>query len=118
MVSEVDGTGVPGDQVSCTAPYEWVGQEWQLGGGFAEQRAPRRHVVVYDFGVKANILRMLASRGCRVTVLPAKSSAADALALKPDGVFLSNGPGDPQPCDYAIAAARELTPCRTSITDK
>ncbi|WP_426178159.1 glutamine-hydrolyzing carbamoyl-phosphate synthase small subunit [Massilia sp. TWR1-2-2] len=95
-------------EVSCTAPYEWVGQDWQLGGGFAEQRAPRRHVVVYDFGVKANILRMLASRGCRVTVLPAKSSAADALALKPDGVFLSNGPGDPQPCDYAIAAAREL----------
>jgi carbamoyl-phosphate synthase small subunit len=94
--------------VSCAAPYEWAGQEWQLGAGFAEPRAPHLHVVAYDFGVKANILRMLASRGCRVTVLPARSSAADALALKPDGVFLSNGPGDPQPCDYAIAAAREL----------
>jgi carbamoyl-phosphate synthase small subunit len=94
--------------VSCTAPYEWAGKEWQLGAGFGEQSAPRLHVVAYDFGVKANILRMLASRGCRVTVLPAESSAADALALKPDGVFLSNGPGDPQPCDYAIAAARAL----------
>jgi carbamoyl-phosphate synthase small subunit len=94
--------------VSCTTAYEWVGQEWQLGAGFAQQSAPRFHVVAYDFGVKTNILRMLASRGCRVTVLPAQSSAAEALALKPDGVFLSNGPGDPEPCDYAIAAAREL----------
>jgi carbamoyl-phosphate synthase small subunit len=94
--------------VSCTTPYEWTGQQWQPGAGFAQQSAPRFHVVAYDFGVKANILRMLAARGCRVTVLPAQSSAADALALKPDGVFLSNGPGDPQPCDYAIAAAREL----------
>jgi carbamoyl-phosphate synthase small subunit len=94
--------------VSCTAAYEWDEQEWRLGAGFARQSAPRFHVVAYDFGVKANILRMFASRGCRVTVLPAQSSAADALALKPDGVFLSNGPGDPEPCDYAIAAAREL----------
>jgi hypothetical protein len=69
---------------------------------------PRFHVVAYDFGVKRNILRMLASRGCRVTVVPAQTTAAEVLALKPDGIFLSNGPGDPEPCDYAIAAAREL----------
>ncbi|MGH8124028.1 MAG: glutamine-hydrolyzing carbamoyl-phosphate synthase small subunit, partial [Rudaea sp.] len=68
----------------------------------------RHHVVAYDFGVKRNILRMLVDRGCEITVVPAQTSAADALALKPDGIFLSNGPGDPEPCDYAIAAAREF----------
>ena len=94
--------------VSTAAPYEWTETEWMLGQGHGRQMQPRCHVVAYDFGVKANILRMLAQRGCRVTVLPAKAGAAAALALNPDGVFLSNGPGDPQPCDYAIEAAREL----------
>ncbi len=94
--------------VSTAEPYVWNETEWRLGAGFGLQDAPLRHVVAYDFGVKSNILRMLAQRGCKVTVLPARSSAAQALALRPDGVFLSNGPGDPQPCDYAIAAAREL----------
>ena len=82
--------------------------EWRLGEGYGRQASPRRHVVAYDFGVKRNILRMLASRGCRVTVVPATTPAAEVLALKPDGIFLSNGPGDPEPCDYAIAAARTL----------
>ncbi len=94
--------------VSVTEPYGWTQTEWQLGRGFGEQTAPQCHVVALDYGIKRNLLRMLASRGCRVTVLPAQSSAADVTALKPDGVFLSNGPGDPEPCDYAIAAAREL----------
>lgn len=94
--------------VSVNQPYEWTETEWQLGSGYAKQSQPRFHVVAYDFGVKFNILRMLASRGCKVTVLPAQTSAKDALALSPDGVFLSNGPGDPEPCDYAIAAAKEL----------
>ncbi len=94
--------------VSATAPYEWTETDWQLGAGYGRQHAPRLHAVAYDFGVKRNILRMLASRGCRVTVVPAQTPAAEVLKLKPDGVFLSNGPGDPQPCDYAIAAARIL----------
>ncbi|MBX3619956.1 MAG: glutamine-hydrolyzing carbamoyl-phosphate synthase small subunit [Rhizobacter sp.] len=87
---------------------EWTETEWTLEGGYGEQRSPRFHVVAYDFGVKRNILRMLASRGCKVTVVPAQTSAADVLARKPDGIFLSNGPGDPEPCDYAIEATREL----------
>lgn len=94
--------------VSTTAAYEFKETEWKLGEGYGQQTAPKFHVVAFDFGVKRNILRMLAARGCKVTVLPAQSSAADALALNPDGVFLSNGPGDPEPCDYAIAATREL----------
>jgi carbamoyl-phosphate synthase small subunit len=94
--------------VSTATPYEWRETEWRLGAGYGYQGAPRLHVVAYDFGVKANILRMLAERGCKVTVLPAQAGAEAALALKPDGIFLSNGPGDPQPCDYAIAATREL----------
>ncbi len=94
--------------VSTKDRYEWKQTEWSLGTGYGTQTAPRFHVVAFDFGVKYNILRMLAQRGCKVTVLPAQSTAADALALKPDGIFLSNGPGDPQPCDYAIKAAREL----------
>jgi carbamoyl-phosphate synthase small subunit len=96
--------------VSTPAPYQWKDMEWRLGQGpqFFTQDAPRFHVVAYDFGIKLNILRMLAERGCRVTVLPAQASAAEAMALRPDGVFLSNGPGDPQPCNYAIEAAREL----------
>jgi carbamoyl-phosphate synthase small subunit len=94
--------------VSTAAAYEWTETEWQLGRGFSRLESPRFHVVAYDFGVKRNILRMLASRGCRVTVVPAQTPAAEVLALRPDGVFLSNGPGDPEPCDYAIAATRTL----------
>lgn len=94
--------------VSTSAAFEWARGEWTLGNGYGAAVAPRFHVVAYDFGVKHNILRMLASRGCRVTVVPARTSAADVRALKPDGIFLSNGPGDPEPCDYAIAATAEL----------
>ena len=94
--------------VSTKTAYQWVESEWALGEGYGAQTAPTFHVVAFDYGVKRNILRMLAQRGCRITVLPAQASAADALALKPDGIFLANGPGDPEPCDYAIAAAREL----------
>ena len=94
--------------VSTATAYEWRETEWHLGAGYGQQTAPDYHVVAFDYGVKRNILRMLAQRGCKVTVLPAQASAADALALNPDGIFLSNGPGDPEPCDYAIAAAKEL----------
>ncbi len=94
--------------VSTQSAYEWTQTEWTLGEGYGTQTQPKFHVVAFDYGVKFNILRMLAQRGCKVTVLPAQASAADALALNPDGIFLSNGPGDPQPCDYAIAASREL----------
>ena len=90
--------------VSCEKRYQWNQSEWALGEGYRTQAAPKYHVVAYDYGVKRNILRMLASRGCKLTVLPAQTSAEEALALKPDGVFLSNGPGDPEPCDYAIHA--------------
>ena len=94
--------------VSATAAYPWTQSEWTLGSGYGEQTAPKFHVVAYDFGVKKNILRMLAERGCKITVVPAQTPAAEVLRHQPDGIFLSNGPGDPQPCDYAIAAAREL----------
>lgn len=94
--------------VSVTEPYEFTETEWKLGEGFGKQTNPQYHVVAFDYGVKRNILRMLAERGCKVTVLPAQSTAADALALNPDGIFLANGPGDPEPCDYAIQASREL----------
>ncbi|HKB82862.1 MAG TPA: glutamine-hydrolyzing carbamoyl-phosphate synthase small subunit [Burkholderiales bacterium] len=94
--------------VSCDKPYQWNQSEWALGEGYRAAAAPKYHVVAYDYGVKRNILRMLASRGCKLTVLPAQASAEDALALKPDGVFLSNGPGDPEPCDYAIRAIGKL----------
>ena len=94
--------------VSTTKSYEWTQTEWKLGEGYGQLTQPKFHVVAFDYGVKFNILRMLAERGCKVTVLPAQSTAKEALALKPDGIFLSNGPGDPQPCDYAIATAREL----------
>jgi carbamoyl-phosphate synthase small subunit len=95
-------------QVSVQTGYDWTQTEWRLGQGHGQQTAPRFHVVAYDFGVKKNILRMLAERGCKVTVVPAKTPAAEVLRHQPDGVFLSNGPGDPEPCDYAIAAARHL----------
>ncbi|HKW37165.1 MAG TPA: glutamine-hydrolyzing carbamoyl-phosphate synthase small subunit [Burkholderiales bacterium] len=94
--------------VSTAKPYEWSEGKWRTGGGFAKGATPRFHVAAYDYGVKRNILRLLVERGCRVTVLPAQTPAAEALALGPDGVFLSNGPGDPEPCDYAIRAIREI----------
>lgn len=97
-------------EVSVTERYDWRSSTWRLGEGH-EERADADlsfHVVAYDFGVKHNILRMLVERGCRLTVVPAQTPAADVLALNPDGVFLSNGPGDPEPCDYAIAAIREI----------
>ena len=117
--------------VTSDRQYEWTQREWKLGVGYqdsgfgiqnsgkggavgsAESRIPFPasspfHVVAYDFGVKRNILRMLAERGCKITVVPAKTNAADVLAMKPDGVFLSNGPGDPEPCDYAINATKKL----------
>lgn len=92
--------------VTVDKAYAWTEGEWKLGSGYVAQDKTRFHVVAYDFGVKRNILRMLASRGCKLTVVPAKTPAAEVLALNPDGVFLSNGPGDPEPCDYAIAAIR------------
>jgi carbamoyl-phosphate synthase small subunit len=94
--------------VSCEKPYAWDETVWALGKGYGKLAAPKYHVVAYDFGVKRNILRMLATRGCKLTVVPAQTPASDVLAMKPDGVFLSNGPGDPEPCDYAIRAIRDL----------
>ena len=94
--------------VSCTQPYEWSQSTWALGGGYSQRVDEKFHVVAYDYGVKFNILRMLAERGCKLTVVPAQTSAKEVFALKPDGVFLSNGPGDPEPCDYAIAAIKEI----------
>ncbi len=94
--------------VSTTRSYTWDETEWQLGQGYGQQGAPRFKVVAYDFGVKRNILRMLAERGCALTVVPAQTPAAEVLALNPDGIFLSNGPGDPAACDYAIAAVQQI----------
>lgn len=95
-------------KVTSQQSYVWTQTEWALDGGYGELTDPKFHVVAYDFGIKKNILRMLAQRGCRVTVVPATTSADAVLALNPDGVFLSNGPGDPEPCGYAIEAARSL----------
>ncbi len=94
--------------VTTPAAYTWDQTEWKLGTGYGKQESPRFHVVAYDYGVKLNILRMLAERGCKLTVVPAKTPAAEVLAMNPDGVFLSNGPGDPAPCDYAITAVRQI----------
>lgn len=94
--------------VSQTEVSEWTETEWALEGGYGKVQSPRFHVVAYDYGVKRNILRMLASRGCKVTVVPAQTPATEVLKHKPDGIFLSNGPGDPEPCDYAIKATRQL----------
>lgn len=94
--------------VTVKREYGWDQTEWQLGAGYGRQANPKYHVVAFDYGVKQNILRMLAERGCKVTVVPAKTTAAAVKKLNPDGVFLSNGPGDPQPCDYAIESTREL----------
>ncbi|MEE2913429.1 MAG: glutamine-hydrolyzing carbamoyl-phosphate synthase small subunit, partial [Pseudomonadota bacterium] len=95
-------------EVTTSEAYEWRQGSWQLGRGYRNVEETRFHVVAFDFGVKRNILRMLADRRCRLTVVPAKTTAAEVLRLKPDGVFLSNGPGDPEPCDYAIEAIRAL----------
>ncbi|WP_411358791.1 glutamine-hydrolyzing carbamoyl-phosphate synthase small subunit [Pseudidiomarina salilacus] len=95
-------------EVTIRTPHEWTSTSWQLGKGFSEVTEPKFHVVAYDYGCKRNILRMLADRGCKVTLVPAQTSAAEVLAMKPDGVFLSNGPGDPEPCDYAIKAIQEI----------
>ena len=94
--------------VTRQEPVEWSGGEWDLGKGFATPGNAEFKVVAYDFGVKRNILRMLTSRGCQVTVVPAQTPASEVLAMKPDGVFLSNGPGDPEPCDYAIKAIQDI----------
>ncbi|HEY5308945.1 MAG TPA: glutamine-hydrolyzing carbamoyl-phosphate synthase small subunit [Casimicrobiaceae bacterium] len=94
--------------VSCTRRYDWSQGVWALDGGYREAPAAKFHVVACDYGIKHNILRLLADRGCKVTVVPAETTAGDVLALRPDGVFLSNGPGDPEPCTYAIAAIREI----------
>jgi carbamoyl-phosphate synthase small subunit len=101
--------------VSCTQPYLWNETEWDLASGYGKLEKPKHRVVAFDYGVKRNILRKLAARGCELHVLPAQATAADALALKPDGVFLSNGPGDPEPCEYAIAAIRELLDRRVPV---
>ena len=101
--------------VTCREGFEWGQTEWRLGAGYGTQDQARFHVIAYDFGVKYNILRMLAERGCRVSVVPAQTPAAEVLALRPDGVFLSNGPGDPEPCDYAISATRELMASGTPV---
>ncbi len=101
-------------EVSCREAYEWNEAEWVLGQGNVDASGPDGkaersfHVVVYDYGVKYNILRMLASRGCRLTVVPAQTPASDVLARNPDGILLANGPGDPAPCDYAIKAIQEI----------
>lgn len=99
--------------VSCQKPFDWREGVWSLGNGYRLNIDKAFHVVAYDFGVKNNILRMLSERGCKLTVVPAQTSAASALALKPDGVFLSNGPGDPEPCDYAIKAIQEIVATNT-----
>ena len=97
-------------EVTTAQRYQWNASVWELGagsGGVPDSRLPH-HVVAYDFGVKRNILRLLVASGCRVTVVPATTPASEVLAMQPDGVFLSNGPGDPEPCDYAIEAIREF----------
>ena len=95
-------------EVSCKKPYQWDESVWALGEGYGRLTNPRHHVVAYDFGIKHNIMRHIVSRACRVTVVPAQTPAEEVLALNPDGVFLSNGPGDPEPCDYAIKAIRKI----------
>jgi carbamoyl-phosphate synthase small subunit len=102
-------------EVTVDKPYKWISGSWQLGKGFAELAEPKFRVVAYDYGVKSNILRMLVDRGCELTVVPAQTPASEVLALKPDGVFLSNGPGDPAPCDYAISAIRDIVATKTPV---
>ena len=94
--------------VTTDKPYEWTHGRWDLGSGYRKIESPRFHVVAYDYGIKHNILRMIAERNARVTVVPAQMPAREVLRMKPDGVFLANGPGDPEPCDYAIEAIGEI----------
>jgi len=94
--------------VSVKQPYEWTQAEWRLGSGYDDKPTGKHHVIAFDYGVKKNILRMLTERGCHVTVVPAQTPASEVKKMNPDGIFLSNGPGDPEPCDYAIDASREL----------
>ncbi|MDH4481859.1 MAG: glutamine-hydrolyzing carbamoyl-phosphate synthase small subunit [Rhodoferax sp.] len=101
--------------VSASSSYAWTESEWVLGQGYGQQTAPKFHVVAYDFGVKKNILRMLSERGCQVTVVPAQTPADEVQKLQPNGIFLSNGPGDPEPCDYAISAAAALIDSGTPV---
>ncbi|KAB2313561.1 glutamine-hydrolyzing carbamoyl-phosphate synthase small subunit [Betaproteobacteria bacterium SCN2] len=101
--------------VTTPQKYEWNEGEWKLGEGYVTPAQGKFHVVAYDYGVKRNILRMLASRGCRLTVVPAKTPASEVLAMSPDGVFFSNGPGDPEPCDYAIQAIRDIIDSKTPM---
>lgn len=101
--------------VSVKASAEWTEGTWQLGEGFSKPDQSKFHVVAYDFGTKTNILRLLADRGCRVTLVPAQTSAEEVFKLNPDGVFLSNGPGDPAPCDYAIAAVQEIMAAKMPV---
>lgn len=102
-------------EVTSNDSFSWSSGEWRLGKGFVEQTQPEFNIVAYDFGVKYNILRMLAERGCRITVVPAKTPAEQVLSLNPDGIFLSNGPGDPEPCDYAISAIKTLLASKKPI---
>lgn len=95
-------------EVSVKTPHEWTSGAWQLGKGFVGNTTEKFHVVAYDYGTKRNILRMLIERGCKLTIVPAQTPASEVLAMNPDGVFLSNGPGDPEPCDYAIKAIQEI----------
>ena len=103
--------------VTTAENYQWTESSWTLGSGFKtlSEEDTKFHVVAYDFGVKRNILRMLVDRGCKLTVVPAKTSAADVLALHPDGIFLSNGPGDPEPCTYAIEAIQSFLETETPV---
>ncbi|HQQ62967.1 MAG TPA: glutamine-hydrolyzing carbamoyl-phosphate synthase small subunit [Pseudomonadales bacterium] len=101
--------------VSTDKAYASTEGAWRLGAGFSGKVAPQYKVVAYDYGVKRNILRMLVERGCELTVVPAQTPAADVLAMKPDGVFLSNGPGDPEPCDYAIAAIKDILDAKVPV---
>jgi carbamoyl-phosphate synthase small subunit len=102
-------------EVTTPESYEWTEDTWGIQHGHRPGEDLTKHVVAYDFGIKRNILRLLVNRGCRVTVVPAKTSAAEVLAMSPDGVFLSNGPGDPEPCDYAIAAIKTILETKTPI---
>ena len=102
-------------EVTVKEAYDWTGSTWDLETGHSEKVDGQFKVVAYDYGVKRNILRMLVERGCNLTVVPAQTPAKDVLAMNPDGVFLSNGPGDPEPCDYAIAAIKEILTTDTPV---
>tara|TARA_B100001250_G_C19751418_1_gene767939 strand:- start:337 stop:1485 length:1149 start_codon:yes stop_codon:yes gene_type:complete len=102
-------------EVTVTESYQWTETDWTLENGYGQVSNPEFKVVAYDYGVKRNILRLLAERGCELTVVPAQTPASEVLAMNPDGIFLSNGPGDPEPCDYAIAAIQEVLTTETPV---